>query len=124
MYVAVRRYNGVPDSHPPAAGPANQGHGHLTTSSLADDATASRPRSLARAKPPLLKEHIIPPFPGQTDLAPQTTLRSARAGRHLDFARTGQVAVCFMVLAPERGHVPVVGYRQVCLGLQPFARLV
>ena len=59
----------------------------------------------------------------RTDLAPQKTLQSARAGRHLDFARTGWLR-CFIVLAPERGRVPVVDYRQVCLGLQPLARLV
>jgi hypothetical protein len=63
------------------------------------------------------------PFPGQTDLAPQTTLQSARAGRHFDFARIGWLR-CFMVLGPGRGRVPVVVYRQVCLGLQPLARLV
>ena len=42
---------------------------------------------------------------------------------HLDFARIGWLW-CFMVLAPERERVPVVVYRQVCLGLQPLARLV
>ena len=42
---------------------------------------------------------------------------------HLDFARIGWLR-CFMVLALGRGRVPVVDYRQVCLGLQPLARLV
>ena len=42
---------------------------------------------------------------------------------HLDFARIGWLW-CFMILAPERGRVPVVDNRQVRLGLQPLARPV